>query len=170
LEQKTLKLHLGCGTVYKEGYINVDYYDDSVRDLKADSKSLPFENNTVDLIEAHHLIEHYAYPEHKEVLNEWWRVLKPGGKLIMECPNIDVCMQLFLSNYGGQRWSYWRATIYGLQTHPGQFHKSGINPEYMHALLTICEFQNINFEPAIPSWGIDCNMRVVCTKGKKPAD
>lgn len=163
-ELKQLKLHLGCGTVYKKGYINIDQYNDSVCDLKTDCKKLPFEDKTVDLIEAHHLIEHYAYTEHKEVLTEWWRILKPGGMLVIECPNIDVCMQFFLSNYGGQRWNFWRATIYGLQSHPGQFHKSGLNHEYMNALLSVCGFGNIKFEPATPSWGIDCNMRVVCQK------
>jgi len=48
--------------------------------LQGDVNSLPFENDTFDVVLAAHVIEHMAAPE--RALAELCRVLKPGGLLI----------------------------------------------------------------------------------------
>lgn len=54
---KKIRLNLGCGCVYKPGYINIDRLDNGVVDEVCDVASLPFRSDCVDLIEASKLSE-----------------------------------------------------------------------------------------------------------------
>jgi GT2 family glycosyltransferase len=58
----------------------------SIADMCADIKeTLPCEDRSFDTIIARHLLEHMIDPI--RVLEDWKRVLKPGGKLILALPN-----------------------------------------------------------------------------------
>lgn len=46
---------------------------------------LPFKENTFDLILSHEVIEHVQ--DDQKVINEIVRTLKPGGRLVLFCPN-----------------------------------------------------------------------------------
>lgn len=99
-----IKLHLACGSEYREDYINVDLYADAKVDARFDVASLPYEDNSVDEIKAFHIIEHFDWHKGNEVLKEWARVLKPGGKLWLETPDFyESCkqfIQVFEKNDG----------------------------------------------------------------------
>lgn len=56
-------------------------------DIKADLCNLPFKNNTYDLILCNHVLEHII--DDIKALKEIYRVLKPGGKAILQVP-IDI--------------------------------------------------------------------------------
>jgi predicted SAM-dependent methyltransferase len=47
-----------------------------------------FADNTLDFLYSSHLLEDFDNCE--AVLREWWRVLKPGGMLIIFCPDEQV--------------------------------------------------------------------------------
>ena len=51
-------------------------------------KELP--DNSVDLIYACHLLEHFGRWEMHEVLQEWYRVLKTGGLLRLAVPDFSA--------------------------------------------------------------------------------
>jgi len=91
-----MKLHLGCGKNYKSGYINIDQYDSTVADKVGSVINLDFNDNSVDHIEASHVLEHLGYFPSLFGLYEWFRVLKPEGTLIIEIPNIESTFQRFL--------------------------------------------------------------------------
>ena len=81
LSEGKIKINLGCGKDYREGYIGVDrikFGNNEVCDLEKDS--LPFETNSVDEIYSQHFLEHLRDP--RNCLNECHRVLRSGG--IME--------------------------------------------------------------------------------------
>ena len=52
------KLHVGCGEIYLEDWINIDIESpkaDLIHDLR---KPLPFEDDSIDFIYNEHFIEH----------------------------------------------------------------------------------------------------------------
>lgn len=108
-----MKLNVGCGSKPKKDYINIDIVNKSV-DIIAKSDQLPFDENTVDVIESYHLIEHMDKLDAFNTLQHWYSLLKPKGKLIIECPDIEVIMKKYLSGdeemlysvYGRNRYNY----------------------------------------------------------------
>lgn len=83
-----LKLNIGSGEDYLDGYINLDINTNSnaniIRDLE---RGLPFDDNKFDEIYCSHVLEHIKSLFF--VMNEFWRVLKPGGILIIKVPHGD---------------------------------------------------------------------------------
>lgn len=95
-----IKLHLGCGTVKLENYINIDLREvKGITDLVSDCAILPFAKNSVDEIINFHLIEHFDFPTSKKLIIYWKSLLKPGGKLIVETPNILGMTKRFIDVY-----------------------------------------------------------------------
>ncbi len=91
-----MKLHLGCGKRYIGGSINVDRYDLAVADLSADARCLPFRDDACSVVVAHQLIEHLGYAGAIYALSEWFRVLEPGGELVIETPEPRGAFERFL--------------------------------------------------------------------------
>ena len=89
------KLNLGCGSDIREGYVNIDLYNDKA-DLQCDVTALPYEDSSIDEIFASHIIEHFDFQQSWAVLAEWYRVLKPGGMLKIETPDFFESCKLFV--------------------------------------------------------------------------
>ena len=96
-----VRLNLGSGGVNLQGYINIDFveYREGVQpDINCDIRKLPFPDNFADEILSVHVIEHFYLWELPKLLEEWRRVLKPGGKIALETPDLlEACRQI-LSN------------------------------------------------------------------------
>ena len=92
-----IKINMGCGwRDFGKDWIHIDGGDYSHLDSK-DIFNLPYEDNSVDLIYASHVIEYFNREEVKDVLNEWIRVLKPNGKLRLAVPDFEVIVGLYFS-------------------------------------------------------------------------
>lgn len=85
-----MKLNLGCGTKKFDGYVNID--DDTTIDpdllLNLDDVNikLPFENDSVEEIIAHHVLEHIGQG-FIPLLKELYRVAKDGCIIDIIAPN-----------------------------------------------------------------------------------
>jgi predicted SAM-dependent methyltransferase len=91
-----VKLHVGCGRNYKDGWINLDQSPKTASDLKMDvRKGLPFPNDSVDYILNEHFIEHLSYEDGLAFLKEAYRVLKPGGVVRTAFPDLDVLIDSY---------------------------------------------------------------------------
>lgn len=98
-EEKILELGVG-GTKTREDVVGVDIVPKgetidtinnvvSVADVVADvTKPLPFEEDSFDCIIARHILEHVDDPI--SVLRQWYRVIKPGGYIIVAVPDIEI--------------------------------------------------------------------------------
>lgn len=88
---KPLQLHLGCGSVHLDGYINIDVEDwGGACDLVSDASSLSlFPNESADRIFCHALLEHIPPWDTQKSLLEWHRVLKPHGTIQIEVPDLE---------------------------------------------------------------------------------
>lgn len=78
----SIKLNLGCGANYLDGYINVDHPRTvTPKDLAMDLEKTPwycFQANYADEILMQDVLEHLTFPDEK--INEVHRILKPGGR------------------------------------------------------------------------------------------
>jgi teichuronic acid biosynthesis glycosyltransferase TuaG len=143
-----LKLHLACGHDYQPDYINVDFYpvEGVVIDAQFDVAELPYEDNSVDEIRAFHIIEHFDWYQGQKVLEEWYRVLKPGGRLWLETPDFLATCDAFVKGT-----SDFRILLYGhffaMPWIPGQTHKFLFTEDQLRCQLGWAKFGQVNRLP-----------------------
>ncbi len=116
---RSIRLDLGAGDKKEDGWIRVDVRNDGGRiqpDVQADiTQPLPFPNDYADEARAIHVIEHFLPWQVQGIVNEWVRVLKPGGRLIIECPDIEKVLALARVPGISPRYTFW--ALYGDPTH-----------------------------------------------------
>ena len=78
-----LRLNIGAGPWSLPGFENIDIQDGGI-----DAANLPYADGAVDEIYASHVLEHFDHTKTYEVMREWVRVLRPGGKLSISVPDI----------------------------------------------------------------------------------
>ncbi len=130
-----VKLNLGCGwRNFGKDWIHIDRGDYPHLDYK-DITNLEFEDNSVDLIYASHVIEYFDINEVKEVLREWRRVLKPGGELRVAVPDFEA-MNILYHN-GKVKLKDIIGPLYGRMPMGGKmiYHKTTYDYESLYLLL-----------------------------------
>jgi len=86
------RVNLGCGISKQEGYLNIDIDPKCNPDKIANITNLDFiEDESVELVETYHTIEHLWLEEVPKFFKEMKRIIKKGGKLIIECPDLEKC-------------------------------------------------------------------------------
>jgi predicted SAM-dependent methyltransferase len=133
-----LKLHLGCGEKNFDGYINIDWRKTGATDLVCDIKKLPYLDKSAEVIESYHVIEHLSIRDFTKALKEWNRILAPGGKLVIECPDFDKALQEYFEGNDERLFS-----VFGLQRFPGNTHLWGYNAERLKTILHTTGFTKV---------------------------
>ena len=125
-------------------------------DIIADIRDLRnIKSSIADEILAVHVIEHFYYWEVVPLLRNWQRLMKPGGKIILECPNLLYACQMIVEDPSmrsqpgkdGQM-SMW--PLYGDPSwkDPLMCHKWAYTPESLIAVLQDAGFRSAQQEPA----------------------
>jgi len=173
-----IALNLGCGDKILTGYINVDVVDERAGnhpDVICDIRKLEvFDDDYADEILTVHVIEHFYHWEARDVLLEWLRVLKPGGKMVVECPNLLTACEEVLKNpeqatgpgQEGQR-TMW--VLYGdpAWRDPLMCHKWLYTPHSLGQLMASCGMENVVQEAAQYKLKAPRDMRLVGYKPEK---
>ncbi len=108
IRTRTRHLHLGCGTKYLPGFVNLDANLFNKVDLWLDVRNgLPFASNTVDSIYSTHMLEHFYSDELQLLLRDCQRVLKPGGGIRLIVPNLASA----ISAYGQKNINWFEASF-----------------------------------------------------------
>lgn len=125
LPQTYALLDIGCGEKpYKSlfanasSYTGLDIVDGPEVDVVGKAWSLPFEDNSFDVIISTQVLEHTEKVE--KTVEEIQRVLKPGGTLFISAP--------FAFQEHGGPYDFWRFTQYGLRTLFSKFSINSITP------------------------------------------
>lgn len=153
MTDEILKLNLGCGNKNLEGYVNVDLVEErkGVKpDVLCDVRDLSgyFSDNVADEVLAVHILEHFYPWEVHDILKEWKRVLKPGGKIVIEVPDLMKAIFHLLANPENARLSMW--ALYGnpRERDPLMCHKWGYNKQSLCMELHLAGFENFTQAPA----------------------
>lgn len=174
-----LRLNLGCGDKLLPGYVNVDVVESRAGkkpDVQCDLHRLePFADNSVDEILAVHVVEHFWRWEVLDILKEWVRVLKPGGRMILECPNLLSACEEFLKNpeaaaTGGPQGQRSMWVFYGdpRWQDPYMVHRWGYTPHSLAQLMRETGLVNARQEPAQFKLREPRDMRIVAEKPVVP--
>lgn len=91
-----MKLHLGCGKRHIPGYFHIDAVEFPHVDLVHAVDNLPMvPDESIELIYACHVLEHYQRRMVTRVLREWRRVLRAGGTLRVAVPDFEAIVALY---------------------------------------------------------------------------
>jgi len=84
-----MKIHLGCGNNYLEGFVNIDRSPHCRTDIKHDVEAFPFPlpNDVAELIFIEHLVEHISKDNFLPFVRELHRICKPGGIVDIRAPH-----------------------------------------------------------------------------------
>lgn len=146
-----MKIHLGCGKHYLKGWYNIDAERHKAAprdpDLFADiTQPLPLPDGQAKELMAIHLLEHFYEWEVPGVLREWSRVLAPGGRIILEMPDVMKAAKNLLDGRNDQ-FSMW--PLYGDNTlhNPLMCHKWGWCFDTLKPYLERAGFEQIVERP-----------------------
>ena len=126
MSEQPLKLNIGGGTTELEGFVCVD------RRNGQEAYPLPYDDESVDEIRASHVLEHFGWRESVEVIKEWARVLKTGGRMRIAVPDFRFIAEQYNhaddNGNSGDHAAKMRSLLFGYtmggQTDENDFHKS----------------------------------------------
>ena len=110
-ETAVKKLQLGCGGNYliHRGWLDTDFNPLAQHVLRLDaSQPFPFPDNSFDYVYSEHMIEHLPYAGGVNMLLESFRVMKPGARIRITCPDIQFLIDMYNGKPGiHQEYSEW---------------------------------------------------------------
>ncbi|AKG20305.1 class I SAM-dependent methyltransferase [Calothrix sp. 336/3] len=132
---EAIKLHIGG----QEPHLEWKIFDIEARpevDFVGNANDLSqFSDDSIEAIYASHVLEHFYYGLNNELiatLVEWHRVLKPGGKLYISVPNLQVLCWLFIHpNLMALERHHIMRMMFGGQTNEYDVHKVGFDPDIL---------------------------------------
>ena len=86
LAKAPLRLHLGSAASAKEGWVNVDLAGHPAELAWNLLHPLPFADATADAVFHEHVLEHFSLADGLRLMDESFRVLRPGGVLRIGVP------------------------------------------------------------------------------------
>lgn len=133
-------LDIGCGAgPYKEFFPNrftLDIDPEKNPDVVGDIHTIPLEDNSYECILCTEVLEHVRDP--KLAVSELYRVLKPGGKIIVSTPFVYPLHQV--------PHDYWRFTKYGLRNLFQEFKDVEVTSEHQSFTTIAILLQRIVFQ------------------------
>lgn len=133
---------------------------------------------SVEEIQAFHLFEHLDVARTTAALDEWKRVLAPGGRLILELPNLARCLRVVGTHFDERGVDLAMCGIYGyppdIAKNPSDYqHRWGWTPETLRATLELAGFTDVRQKPATQTWReatlFDRDMRIEATRPRDRA-
>lgn len=88
-----MKLHLGSGNRYREGWTNVDLFAERA-DVREDLRTVSFPAVSATVCEFVHCIEHFNRADGLAICAKVFSWLVPGGTVLVETPNRTRCQEL----------------------------------------------------------------------------
>lgn len=173
---RSVKLNVCCGARILDGYTNVDITSTpgaAVPDILADARSIPLDAGCADEILCVHGFEHFYRWEVDALAVEWLRLLKPGGMLILELPDLMKCCENIVNGYTLAGKHPDQSGMWGLYGDPRledplMCHRWGWTPKTLRAFLVEHGFVDIADQETQwhPAGRVRRDMRIVARKAQ----
>ena len=147
--ESAIKLHLGGKEPHSDWKI-LDIEPRPEVDFIGNAADLSqFADGSIDTIYASHILEHFHYSLNNELLTtlaEWYRVLQPGGQLMVSVPNLQTLCWLYLNpNLIPMNRHQLMRIIFGGHMNEYDVHRVGFDPETLTIYL-----QEVGFVDCTP--------------------
>jgi len=166
-----VRLNLGSGGRRLDDYTNIDIKPQFVPDIVADINNLPFPDDIAHIIRMDAVYEHIYGHRRADALREWYRVLRPGGKLVINwIPDFEALLGL----YGGagpcEEFPQFdiemaKRMLYGIARDEHSLHKDVFSTDKVYSELMEAGFTGIYIvHPIAPGENLSYNISVSAAK------
>jgi len=135
-----MRLNLGCGNDKRKGYINIDIRSVVNPDVVMDIWDVDECYSDVDEILMIDVLEHFSIVESKEILKKMFGILKSGGRIKIQCPDLQVIGKKIIYNPTDTNLI---KMLYGGQDYVENFHRSGFTIPLLRNVLEQIGFEII---------------------------
>jgi predicted SAM-dependent methyltransferase len=99
------RIHMGCGEIKLEGWINLDLGRRTEADLRIDLRGgLPLRPQSVARIYSEHVLEHLSIEDGQTLLTDCFNALEPDGVMRIAMPDLKSLVEAYLGNWRDQEW------------------------------------------------------------------
>lgn len=88
-------LNMGSGYNPLNGWLNADFLDRAGSVFMDATKKLELPDNSFEAVFSEHMIEHISYNDANFMIKEFYRILKPGGKIRINTPDLKFLIDLY---------------------------------------------------------------------------
>lgn len=119
-------------------------------DVRCDIRAIPEPDQTFDVVSTRHTLEHFMWEEAPALIREWTRILKVGGELRVNVPNLAYAAREILkadddATYRPGLYPLWQ--VYGKQEGAfGEVHRNGFTRHGLRSLLESCGLADVTVE------------------------
>ena len=151
------KLHLGCGTDYKNGYINIDFPPDNIQirtkqpDILCDFTKLDFPQNFFQEILLKHVFEHFQRHIAISLLCKWYYMLENNKLLIIAVPDFEQGVFEYI-NGNNKRKKEMIRHLYGSHHADWAVHCEGWDKNNLKEILECCGFKTKSIIQSKGQW------------------
>lgn len=144
-----MRLEIGAGAKPTPGYVHVDAVALEEVDVVDDGRTLAkFEDGVAEEVYSHWFLEHVARHEVQPMLENWKRVLVPGGLIRLVTNNHEAHNRCLAE--GEISWREWSYLIYAVENKRGykvwDIHKCAWNQALLGEALEQCGFVEVSVE------------------------
>lgn len=136
-----MRVELASGERPFDGYLHCDERRLPATNLVCRVECLPFASGSVESLLASHIIEHFSYRTVGEVLDEWYRALKPGGDVLIITPNFAYVAHGYTEGWMDHKEA--RDRMFGGQDYEGNYHYNMYDYSSLQRALEETGFKNV---------------------------
>lgn len=132
------KLHIGCGNIKVEGFINIDVLKTPATDFVCRIEDLPkyIKRNSIELIYTSHVLEHFSKHSSLNILKMFYEFLIPSGELRLSVPDLKkIDHKIRKRHLDWQDMELIEGVLMGGQETRYNFHRSAYWCDYLKAIL-----------------------------------
>ena len=154
------KVEIGNDAPRGDDWVTVNLDETTKPTVKAPATKIPLDDEFADLVYASHILEHLDYgnrsPSAYVALKEWWRILKPGGTLMVVVPDLEVLCELYLNGETADRVMIMRMMLGG-HLNEWDYHYAGFDESLLASYLAYSGFEKIKRVKDFGMFHNDCS-------------